>query len=153
MTNKRELKKINAQAAEFGQFIKRIRINQGLTLAQVANAIGFTPQYVCDIEHGRRGANLRTKVLLMLADYLKIDPNIMFKNANVQEDIDDPRLKGVYKAVHNKGRAERIIRSLQEVEQCVDEIMMHSNEYSYTIGKRLKTLKSLVRELSMAIEL
>lgn len=38
----------------FGEYIKKLREEKQLTLAQASEQLGLTPQRLCDIEHGRR---------------------------------------------------------------------------------------------------
>jgi transcriptional regulator with XRE-family HTH domain len=56
-----------------GTYLRDARKRRGLRLADVANAIGRTTQFVCDIEKGRRGGRwLQAQTVAMWAGYLEI---------------------------------------------------------------------------------
>jgi hypothetical protein len=90
---------------------------------------------------------------MVLADYLQVPHEVVFKNANVKEALSDPRLANVYKAIHNKGRAERIVRALQAVEEGVQELKDHNNECTHRVNTMVKELETKVRELALSIEI
>jgi hypothetical protein len=89
----------------------------------------------------------------MLGEYLSVPQEIMFKEANIKEEIDDPRLANIYKAVHNKGRAERIARALQGVEEGVEELKDHGMECTLRVRKMINTLDLKVKEMALSIEI
>ena len=43
-------------SAEFGEFLRKKRIERGITLTELATTIGITPAYLCDIEKANRPA-------------------------------------------------------------------------------------------------
>jgi len=53
-----------------GTCLREIRIGAKLKLRDVSSLSGFTPQYLCDVEKGRRKASLK-----VLQAYLKVIPN------------------------------------------------------------------------------
>jgi DNA-binding XRE family transcriptional regulator len=55
----------------FGGNIRRMRLDCGMTLPQLADAIGITRQCLWLCENGRQGLNIRT--LAMAADALSVN--------------------------------------------------------------------------------
>lgn len=45
--------------SQYGMRIKRLRIDNGLTQAEVAKALDVTPGYICNVENGRTAMSLR----------------------------------------------------------------------------------------------
>lgn len=56
---------------EFGQQIKILRKNKGLTQKQLAKLAGISPTYLCDIEKGRFDGSLR--ILQSIATALDVE--------------------------------------------------------------------------------
>jgi transcriptional regulator with XRE-family HTH domain len=61
---------------EFGQEIRRRRVALGLTLEQLAEGSGLTPNYIGTIENGKRDPSLST--ILSLAKGLRVHPSELF---------------------------------------------------------------------------
>lgn len=61
---------------EFGREIRRRREAQGLTLEQLADRAGLTPNYIGTIENGKRDPSLST--VMALATGLRISPAELF---------------------------------------------------------------------------
>lgn len=61
---------------EFGREIRRRREAQGLTLEQLADRAGLTPNYIGTIENGKRDPSLST--VNSLASGLRISPAELF---------------------------------------------------------------------------
>ena len=43
----------------FREMVSQLRADYGMTLQQFANLITISPQYLCDLEHGRRLPSVR----------------------------------------------------------------------------------------------
>jgi len=63
-------------AMEFGTEIRRRRLALGMTLEQLAESSGLTPNYIGTIENGRRDPSLST--VLALAKGLRVPPAELF---------------------------------------------------------------------------
>jgi transcriptional regulator with XRE-family HTH domain len=61
---------------EFGREIRRRREAQGLTLEQLADRAGLTPNYIGTIENGKRDPSLST--VIALSSGLRISPAELF---------------------------------------------------------------------------
>jgi len=59
--------------ARFGKAARRARVEQEVSLKSVADALGFTPAYISDIERGNRNAPSPDKVRRW-AEVIKTDP-------------------------------------------------------------------------------
>ena len=67
----RSLEKCVAMQQAFGVSLRRMRIDLGLTQADVAKWSGLPQQYVSEIESGR--VNLTLQTLVILADMLDVE--------------------------------------------------------------------------------
>ncbi|MDX2055425.1 MAG: helix-turn-helix transcriptional regulator [Polyangiaceae bacterium] len=63
----------------FGKEIRRIRLASGLTLEQLSERAGLTPNYIGSVENGRRDPSLST--VLALAAGLEREPGELFGSA------------------------------------------------------------------------
>ncbi|NUQ74638.1 MAG: helix-turn-helix transcriptional regulator [Polyangiaceae bacterium] len=70
---------------EFGQEIRRRRLALGMTLEQLAEASGLTPNYIGTIENGKRDPSLST--VMALAKGLRTQPAELFGGI---EDLSAP---------------------------------------------------------------
>lgn len=61
-----------------GEWLREHRIKRGARLKDVGDAIGRGPQYVSDVEHGRRGHRMDPVIALLWCDYLVLDAAVMF---------------------------------------------------------------------------
>lgn len=61
-----------------GEWLKENRVRQGHRLKDVADAIGRGIQYVCEVEHGRRGHRMEPVTALLWCEYLELDPATIF---------------------------------------------------------------------------
>ncbi len=62
--------------AEIGRKIKRLRLNRGLNLQDVANATGFTKGYLSRVENSKKAPPVST--LLTLANALGVNISVIF---------------------------------------------------------------------------
>lgn len=61
-----------------GEWLREHRLKQGHRLKDVSDAIGRGIQYVCDVEHGRRGHRMEPVTAMLWCEYLELDPATMF---------------------------------------------------------------------------
>lgn len=54
----------------YGDIIKKLRVNMGLTQKEVAEDLGVTPGYICNVENGRTAMSL--KVLMYYAKLMNL---------------------------------------------------------------------------------
>ena len=62
------------------EYLRKLRENQGLTQKQVANAIGISQCYYCQIEKGWRGCHIGIDTFYKLANVLGADFNEFCKS-------------------------------------------------------------------------
>lgn len=63
---------------EMGLWLRQARVARKCRLKDVGDAIGRGPQYVHDVEMGRRGKRMDPVLALMWCEYLVLDPQVMF---------------------------------------------------------------------------
>jgi len=135
---------------ELGKLLRRVRKARKYTLKQVAQAVNKTPQYIWDIENGKRGSNLNPLLAVQLAEFLKIPITTLFPIAGIENDLTSKKYLEVLKLTRNKGRAARIQHALDGVVQTTEDIL--SGTESGTLLEAIcQKLKSFVDELETAI--
>jgi transcriptional regulator with XRE-family HTH domain len=69
----------------FGQYIKELRLSKEIGLSDAARVIGVTPQFLCDLESGRRSFAKRPnlKLLQKFADIYDHPYSSLVKNATL----------------------------------------------------------------------
>ena len=72
---------------DFGQTIKKFRVNAGLTQEQLSEKLGISLKYISRLENGYSG--IKTQTLLKCMNILGIEPNILFSKFITNEDIKD----------------------------------------------------------------
>lgn len=63
------------------QNLKKIRLQQKLTQQDLADMIGMSREYICDIENEKRKKHVTIAVLGRIADALNIDIRDFFKTS------------------------------------------------------------------------
>lgn len=61
-----------------GEWLREHRLKRNARLKDVGDAIGRGPQFVSDVEHGRRGHRMDPVIALLWCEYLVLDPQVMF---------------------------------------------------------------------------
>lgn len=82
-------------APNFGEFINIKRKAQGITQKNIADALGVTTVYICDIEKSRRYPPTKNGVLSKIAVILKLNENeksILFDLAGLDKGCVSPDL-------------------------------------------------------------
>lgn len=59
------------ERVDIGKKVKEARIKKGMKQIELAEAIGVSNQFVCQIESGKKGASLKT--LSKLSNVLEVD--------------------------------------------------------------------------------
>ena len=72
---------------DFGQTIKKFRVNAGLTQEQLSEKLGISLKYISRLENGYSG--IKTQTLIKCINILGIEPNILFSRFITNEDIKD----------------------------------------------------------------
>ena len=72
---------------DFGQTIKKFRVNAGLTQEQLSEKLGISLKYISRLENGYSGIKIQTLIRCM--NILGIEPNILFSKFITNKDIKD----------------------------------------------------------------
>ena len=96
---------------EFGNRVKKLRDEKGLTLEQVGEAIGTSRQYISNIEKGKvPGKN----IIRSLCDYFNVDMDYLMGRSNLKNVLN---LDGIYEKGVEHGRRE----TLKEISRLAGE--------------------------------
>ena len=72
---------------DFGQTIKKFRVNAGLTQEQLSEKLGISLKYISRIENGYSG--IKTQTLIKCINILGIEPNLLYSKFITNENIKD----------------------------------------------------------------
>lgn len=90
----------DTERVEFGQYLKRLRLDQKLSLRQVEKEVGISNSYLYQIERGERNAP-KLEVLRKLATLYKVSFASLMAAAHLQEPEDDNRYDQYYQSIEN----------------------------------------------------
>ena len=116
---------------KFGVYVKARRIELGMTVRDLANALNFSPAYISDIENGNRAAPL--KHLKQVARLLKIDKEEIdaFYDIAGCAHLNWPDINEYLAKIPNARKAIRLARDMNLSEQeflQIISIMASENE-------------------------
>lgn len=135
---------------ELGRFIKRARKARNLKLRQVADAIGKSPQYICDIEKGRRGQNMHPLLAVKLAEFLNVPIAAILNRAGVIIDENEVKYKQILRLTRNNLQSTRILNTFSNAYDAIERLKTLT-EVGSPAKKLVQTLGDLVRELDSAL--
>lgn len=125
-----------------GKLLRKTRLQRGLKLRDVAAAIGRNTSYVCDVEHGRRGHNMDPVLAMCWAEYLVIDPQVLFDHLGFADsDVDRFRVQHYLQTAAWAHRYTQGRRKLKEALPEIDALWAHLKP-----GTREKAQASQVRD-------
>ena len=70
------------------KYLKEAREKLGYTQVQVANKLGVSQNYYCDIENGVRQKEMKASTLLLLSEILKIPISDVLEHERNLQDAD-----------------------------------------------------------------
>lgn len=112
-------------ANEFGEFLKKKRLEKGISLRSLADKVPMAASYLSDIEKGRRYAPEIEK-LSRIADLLQIqgdEKNTFFDMAGTSKDGVAPDLPGYIRDNEKVKVMLRKVRSARDSDKKLDEII------------------------------
>lgn len=145
MDSNREAKPEEVYLQEFGLYVKELRTNKGMTLAQVAEEFKVSTNYISQLERGIR--RVTDDMIKDFSTLFNIDEDILFRKAGripirVLEEIQtNPMLQKALSFVRKKKLSEEKRREMEEEILRVyseflnvhkDEIL--KEEYSLEVG-------------------
>jgi transcriptional regulator with XRE-family HTH domain len=65
----------------FGEVLARLRREKALTQTALARAAGFSPNYISELESGRKGSNPPRQTVMALAEALAVLPEVLLRAA------------------------------------------------------------------------
>lgn len=97
---------------EFGDYLKRLRVDYGLTLSGLAEESGYSTAYLSQIEKGRRKKRATIDVLKRLSLALEVPYSELLREAGYEELAEGQ----YYKEIFSRTKGVRKIRTLENDE-------------------------------------
>lgn len=86
----KKLEKISGEKLSFGNLISSIRLGEEITQVEFAKMLGVSRQYLCDVEHSRRGVSIATAAEWAKKLGYSTD---QFVRLTIQDELDKSKLK------------------------------------------------------------
>lgn len=106
-----------------GDFLKTRRLKMGLSLGDVATAIGRSKSYVCDVENGRRGGStMPAAIVAQWAEYLEIPVEQIAKKQELPTKgrIRTQNYRSYMKILRSRKRSERLDLAVADTKRLLD---------------------------------
>lgn len=97
---------------QYGQKIKKLRINSGLSQAEVATALGVTPGYICNVENGRTAMSLRVLIYYARLLNVSLDSLVGDLEPNYKEVSQNNRLVELFETFSTDEK-EKLIKTIE----------------------------------------
>ena len=99
---KRMSEKIKHTNAIVGRNIRMEREERGLSVKQLADTLGLSPQFIGLLERGERGTTIENMLIISTAFQITLDDLVGLGNMKLAEcdGLEDPRLKLKRKAIN-----------------------------------------------------
>jgi transcriptional regulator with XRE-family HTH domain len=138
----------------FGSWLRQIRKKRGYTQGQVAMAVGKSVSWICEFEKGRRGLTMnKSQFYISLAEYLNVPLEAVLNAANIPKNKDDARVHSVYTMIRNKALSNRIVSTVDALQDTTDLINVASMDSSAKLRHLGQTLQIQLTDLKSALRL
>lgn len=105
-----------------GKFIRALRKDRKLKLADVGRGVGRSAAYICDVEKGVRGIRPNPIFLVKLADYFEVPVTTMLEKGGIVIDEDNENYKMYLKITRSKTRSELMNQRFTVLFELLDEL-------------------------------
>lgn len=138
----------------FGSWVRSLRKQRGYTQRQIARATGKSISWICEFEKGRRGLRLNDpEFFISLAEYLHVDISTVLEAANIPKTKDDERHKSVYTMFRNRALAQRVINTLDSLDDTCERLSALSMNSNGRIQHMCQILCIQLEDLKSALKL
>ncbi len=104
---------------EFGEKIRKLRIDRGLTLEALANQVGSTKAYIWQLEN-KKPARPSADLLLKIANALAVSPDFLLDDS-AAEQTTDQFADALFRKVKQRKLSRRDIETLMSVAESLSK--------------------------------
>ena len=138
----------------FGSWVRQLRLKRGYSQRQVALAVGKSTSWVCELEKGRRGVRIQDpEFYIALAEYMNVPLGAVLDAANIPKTKEDQRHHSVYRMVRNRSIAQRIVKTIDELEKTSNSLEILSTDKGGRMRHLCQTLLIQIQDLKSALRL
>jgi transcriptional regulator with XRE-family HTH domain len=98
---------------KLGDFVRRIRLERKYQITFVAKACGVSQQYVCDVEHGRRGQKMEASLAARLAACLDVPVHDIISRLDKLSEKEMQAYSAYYRVLRSSVRATRVFNLMR----------------------------------------
>lgn len=133
-----------------GKYIRALRKERRLKLADVGRACSRSAAFICDIEKGVRGSRPNPEMLIKLAEYFNVPVTAMLEKGGIIVDEKSESYRLYLKVTRNKVKSLRIVNTLGTINEILMEL--ETVVVSQPAARGLtNSLMNSMRELESAI--
>lgn len=137
-------------ANELGKYLRVLRKERKLRLADVGRACNRSAAFICDLEKGLRGKRPRPEMLIQLAEYFQVPVTAMLEKGGLIIDKENENYKLYMKVTRNKVKSERIRLTFGVIHELLSELEVATVAVP-PLRKMVDSLMFSVRELDSVI--
>jgi transcriptional regulator with XRE-family HTH domain len=135
---------------DLGKYIRVLRKERRLKLADVGRACNRSAAFICDIEKGVRGKRPNPEMLIQLAEYFNVPITAMLEKGGLVVDEKSENYKLYLKVTRNKVKSKRIVDGFSTINEVIMEL--ETVVVSQPVARRLtNSLMNSIRELESVI--
>ena len=114
--------KKNENLEPLGSFLRRIRLERGMSAVDVARSCHLSKQYYCDIEHGRKGQKLDMREVARLATCLEIPIEEITSRVDRLTNKEARQYSEYHRVLRSNTRAEQALGHVQALRTIAQEL-------------------------------
>jgi transcriptional regulator with XRE-family HTH domain len=134
-----------------GKYIRSLRKERKLRLADVGRAVNRSAAFICDLEKGVRGKRPNPEMLIQLAEYFQVPATMMLQKGGLVTNPDNQNFQLYLKATRNKVKSALI----NERFSTLFELLMELESATLNtppLRKLVDSTITTVRELQQALQ-
>jgi transcriptional regulator with XRE-family HTH domain len=140
----------------FGKYLRSIRISRNMNQTQVAQAVGKSTAYICDLEKGRRGIHgkMNPLLLIQLADFLNVPVSEVLARAGLIDKELEAKYGQYFRILRSKMRAQRVgecIKGCKDDIELLKNVTLQDVRGPGSVGGQVTTGREIVNSLELRI--
>ena len=140
----------------FGKYLRSVRISRNMNQTQVAQAVGKSTAYICDLEKGRRGipGKMNPLLLIKLADFLNVPVSEILARAGLIDKELEAKFGQYFRILRSKMRAQRVgecIKGCKEDIELLKNVTLQDVRGPDGVGVTKTTGRDVVNSLELRI--
>lgn len=130
-------------AEQLGDYIKRLRKERGLTIVAFAERTKLSKQYICDLEHNRRGRKLDGLTAAKIAAVLDVPTSDVVDKVRKVTSKEARNYADYHRILRSRVRATAALTDISELRNGLAMLRIALKTYQHTPKEAYKLLQKL----------